>query len=318
MKRPDVIVPIQLGCCPDSPRCLLCNPPPDPVGPEKIEGLVAHYSDRAGPDDRIVAWFFGGAPPKDEQVAALHGLPFAIRVRPDLFSRADADRLIAAGCVAVELDVLSFDDEAVRGIGRSHRKRLVLEQAQSLAERGVRVGVVLSPGLPGTSAETCLADARQAAEIAHTARLHPVLVLRDAGLREPHMDGRYEPLSLGDAVTVCRRMLDLLEQAGVQVLRIGQQPGPDELGGRAVAGPQHSSFRELVESRRTLDSIQGMLVGIARGSRVAIRCAPADVGRVRGPRNQHVRTLRADHGLDEVQVRPDPELPRGRFEVEVS
>ena len=113
-------------------------------------------------------------------------------------------------------------------------------------------------------------------------------------------------------------MMDVLEAAGVAVIRVGQQPGPDELG-RAVAGPAHSSLRELVESRRALDQLQDLMADLPRTARVvAIRCAPADVGRVRGPRNQHVRTLRADHSLDELEVRPDPELPRGTYAVEVA
>lgn len=320
MSKPDVVVPVQLGCCPEPDRCLLCNPPPEAPGPEKVAALVAHYQGRAEPGDRVVVAFFGGPTPTDAHIAAVGGLPFRVRVRPDRLTRAEAARLVQAGCVGVELDALTFDDHALRAVKRSHRRAVVLEQIEGLAALGMDVGLVLAPGLPGTSLQTCLDDVALAIEHGvDTVRLHPVLVLEHAGLRDAHMDGRFVPLGLGDAVTACRAMMDALEAADIPVIRVGQQPGPDELGGRAVAGPMHSSLRELVEARRALDVLQLKLAALPDGATVVvIRCAPADVGRVRGPRNQHVRTLRADHALDEVQVRPDPALPRGEYAVEVA
>ena len=147
-----------------------------------------------------------------------------------------------------------------------------------------------------------------------TARIHPVLVLHGSGLREAHMDGMYTPLSQGEAVTVCRELLDVFAAAGVRVTRVGQQPGPDGIG-RAVAGPVHSSLRELVEARRTLDALRGLLDEARPRGHVVLRCAPADVSRTRGPYNQHVRTLRAEFSLDALSVKADPELPRGRWAV---
>ena len=192
--KPDVLVPVQLGCCPEPSRCLLCNPPPT-MPADKVEGLVARYRAQAAPGAHVVAHFFGGPPPTDAQVAALGGLPFRCRVRPDLLSRADADRLIAAGCTGIELDVLTFDDFALKAIQRRHRRAFVIDQARGLRAKGLAVGMVLAPGLPGTNLATCVEDAHRAAELADTVRLHPVLVLDRAGLREAHMDGRYLPLA---------------------------------------------------------------------------------------------------------------------------
>ncbi|MBX2798000.1 MAG: hypothetical protein KTR31_10035 [Myxococcales bacterium] len=306
------VVPIQLGCCHEPQRCLLCPPPPPPPTAELVSALVQHYQERSS---ELRAGFYGGPPPTDELLEALGGLPFVARVRPDLLSRADAKRLKEAGAIGIELDLLSLSDHALRQVRRPHRRRLVLEQLEGLRAMGLRTGAVLAPGLPGTDHEGMLADATELARQVDFARLHPVLVLADSGLREVHMDGRYRPLDLGAAITICRALLDLLEGAGVTVIRIGQNPGPDGLG-RAVGGPRHSALRQLVEARRTLDTLQSRLSGIAAGSRVAIRCHPADETRTRGPYNQHIRTLRAQHSLARLKVRPDPDLKRGEFVLE--
>lgn len=311
-----VIAPVVLGCCPDTPRCKLCNPPPPAPEPETVSALLAHYqSERARPEDEVLVGFFGGAPPDDRLLDAIDGAPFAARVRPDLLSRADADRLVRRGLQAVELDALTFDDLVLRSIDRRYRSALVREQIAGLRALGLKVGVVLAPGLPNTDFAGAMQDAHLAADLVDFARLHPVLVLDRAGLREAHLDGRYQPLDLGEAVTVCRAMLEVLEPAGVEVIRVGQQPRPDGLG-RAVAGPAHPSLRELVEARRSLDQIRAGLDERAAGTHIVIRCAPADEARTRGPRNDNLRALRAEFSLASLRITSDPSLSRGEWHID--
>lgn len=262
----------------------------------------------------MVAGFYGGRPPTDDELAA-SGLPAHVRVRPDLLDREEAQRLRRAGVTRVELDALSFDDRILRRAGRNYRGALVEEICEGLAELGFEVGIALAPGLLGSSPETCVEDAHRAARLVDTARLHPILVFEGSGLRELHMRQLYRPLSVEEAVAVCREMADILEEAGVVVLRIGQQPEPDGLG-KAVAGPRHPSLRQLVEAARTLTTLHELLASQALPARVAIRCAPEDETRARGPLNAHIRELRAVHGLAELQIVRDPTLSRGSFRVE--
>jgi hypothetical protein len=308
------IVPMQLGCCPASPRCALCGPA-DPVQPDVIEALVQAYAPRATEASPLQVAFFGGRPPTVDDVAAISGLPYRVRVRPDLLDRAGARRLADTGCIHVELDALSFHNEPVRAVGRTHGATLVNEMRAGLKALGMQVGVVLAPGLPGSSHEQSVADAEEAADF-DTARLHPVLVLKGSGLHRAQMDGAYTPLTLSQAVTTCRAMLDVLESHHVNVLRVGRSPGPDGLG-QAIGGPRHSSLRELVEARRTLDRLLLQAEPLPPDSHVVVSCAPADETRTRGPRNQHVRTLRARGGFASVHVVVDASLRRGESHVAV-
>ena len=314
MTRP-MIAAVPMGCCPDSPRCLLCGPSPARLDRGAVEALVAHtQAERAKAHQPVWIGFYGGPAPSNELLAGAGGRPVLVRVRPDLLTRAGAQRLVDAGVVAIELDVLTLHTESLREVGRTYRRALVLEQLEGLRALGVEVGVVVAPGLPASSFERTVDDARTLAPLVDTARIHPVLVLHDSGLRDAHMDGTYTPLTQGEAVTACRAVLDIFTEAGVRVTRIGQQPGPDGLG-RAVAGPVHPSLRELVEARRTLDALRGLLDEARPRGHVVLWCAPADVSRTRGPYNQHVRTLRAEFSLDALSVQADPALPRGRWSV---
>jgi hypothetical protein len=303
---------VQLGCCVEKHRCRLCNPAPRSPLPETVAALI-EATERDSGRPSIVA-FFGGAPPSDALLDAIGDRPFLVRVRPDLLSRATARGLLDRGVRAIELDTLSFDDQATRVVRRRHKARISLEIAHWLADTPIRSGVVLAPGLPGTSFDTCLQDAALAAEHFDTARLHPVLVLDQADLRESHADGTYEPLTLGAAVTVCRAMADVLGGGGCEVIRIGAQPGPDELG-RAVAGPRHSALGQLVAARRALDGARAALSQTRRGDRILLHCARAEETATRGPLNRNIRTLRAEFSLDELRVAPDEALPRGQWNV---
>ena len=111
------------------------------------------------------------------------------------------------------------------------------------------------------------------------------------------------------------RVLSVRSGSGAH--RIGLQPGPDGLG-RAVAGPRHSSLRELVEARRVHDRLDERLAQLPAGSHVVVRCAPADETRTRGAMNGNVRALRAAHSLAELRIVADPELPRGTLAVDTS
>jgi hypothetical protein len=281
--------------------------------------LIHHYQASRDVEDSgpVEVRFFGGDPPTDEQIQACNGLPFTARVRPDRLTRAQADRLRLAGATCIELDVWTFDDAALRAADRRYRSALVKEMAQGLSAQGLNVGIVLCPGLPNSSYETCIEDAKITVGLADTCRIHPTLVFRDSRLREKHEMALFEPLALGETVTVCAEMTDILEEGGVLVIRIGMQPGPDELG-VAVAGPKHSSLRQLVESRRTLKILDTLFSkSVAPGGKAVITCHPRDETRTRGPFNQHIRTLRSKYKLREVFVRVTSSFERGQWSVEV-
>jgi len=278
--------------------------------------MVEHYrTERARSQDQLSVAFFGGLPPTDAMLDAIGGLPFTVRIRPDLLTRARAAELVDRGLSGIELDVGTFDDFALRWCGRPYTSGRVIEMATSLRERGLRVGAVLTPGLPGTDFETACRDAEIAAQHVQTARLQPALVLSGSRLQQMYEQGRYTPLTTEVAVETCRQMMEVLEAAGVRVIRVGAQPGPDGMG-RLIAGPYHPSLRELVESKRAQDAIRRQIAQIEDAKAILIRCAPADETRARGPANANLRVFRVEFGLEQVVVQADPGLTRGEWAVE--
>ena len=301
-------LPVRLGCCREGRRCRMCAPPPPSPDAEVLRALL----EQEPLDVRV--HFFGGPPPSDALLDACRGRRVHVRVRPDRLDQEEAGRLLDAGVVGIELDALTFHTPALREIRRAYAGPRVQTMIEGLRQADVEIGLVLAIGLPGQRHEDSVRDAELARTV-DTVRLHPALVLRDSGLWDAHLAERYTPLSIAQAVTTTAAMLDVLEPAGVRVIRVGQQPGPDELG-RAMAGPAHPSFRELVESRRALGRLRAISPLLAPTGTVTIRCHPSDQARARGPLNHNLRALRAELGVDEVRVLPDPSLPRGHYDLE--
>ncbi len=313
--RAIAVAPVVFGCCPGTPRCVLCAPAPALPSPDTVAALLAATRrDRADP---VTVGFFGGPPPSDDLLDAIGDAPFTVRVRPDLLEPKRARALADRGCVGIEVDALSFDDQALKACRRPYRAPRVLRMLDALAALPLRLGLVLAPGLPHASSTSAIRDAHIAAPLVRAVRIHPVLVFRGSQLHDNHAAGLFEPMTLNEAVATCRAMVDVFDAAGVEVVRIGVQSLSDGLG-EAVAGPRHPSLRELVEAHRALDHLTTHIRDDHRGRSVVVFCAPCDETRARGPLNCNVRDLRARHGLTDLRIVPDPDLTRGLFRVEVA
>ena len=75
-----------------------------------------------------------------------------------------------------------------------------------------------------------------------------------------YLTGKYKPQSVDEAVNLAKQLLLKFEKNNITVIRVGLQ-STDEISenGSVVAGPVHSSFRELVESSIYYDIICGKL-----------------------------------------------------------
>lgn len=73
--------------------------------------------------------------------------------------------------------------------------------------------------------------------------------MKDTYLEVLYNKGMYKPLTLDEAVDICKDIYKMFIKNDIYVLRIGLQVSEDfTLGKNVVAGPFHPAFRELVES----------------------------------------------------------------------
>jgi histone acetyltransferase (RNA polymerase elongator complex component) len=329
-----LIIPIFImhrGC---PHRCIFCNqhktagPYPDDISEAFFRRTVSSHLQhiRKEPDQVQIA-FYGGnftGMTKHEQLRLLeYAKPFletgkvhALRIstRPDYIDPERLDFLKRCGVRIVEIGAQSFSDDVLREAGRGHTAGDVEAAVRLLQAQGFQVAVHLMAGLPGDDAERFAYTVdRVIALKPQMVRIHPTLVFMDTALEQAYRSGRYQPLTLDEAVNLCKSAVSRLNEAGIPVIRIGLQMTPEmERSGTVVAGPCHPAFRLIVESSIFLDRAGALLSSGAYRSRdVVFSVCQKQQSAFRGLKNSNIKALQSRFGLAGIRVLADPELPAG-------
>jgi len=331
------IVPIVIPHGPCGPGCPLCPPDASDTDelmptPADIPAAMLRYCASEPAGTPIVLAFYGAplpALPHDVRAPLLDAAERQVRSGQAAWIRLSCDpgRLLRAplgewrvrGVRSVEVTLPSAEHRVMREWGID-RYPVLLREAMSKAKYAMaEVGIQLMPGLPGDSHEGAQRTARFVASLQPSyVRLLPALALQGTRLETWWRDGRWDPMTLEQAVQTCSAMLRIFRDAGIPVARIGLQPQFDLVRGPLVLdGPYHPSLRQLVESRLFRRSIFEQAGRHPFRNEVQVRFHPADESYVRGPMNRTVNELRKRLRFSDVVLLPDPEVERGRPVVEV-
>jgi histone acetyltransferase (RNA polymerase elongator complex component) len=326
------IIPIfvpHMGC---PHRCVFCNQTsitgadPYPFREAITERLRNHLRSQPKRGGRKEVAFYGGSFTGMEKAVQVYflstvqpfieeGLIDSVRIstRPDYADPQTLDLLKEHGVMTVELGVQSMVDEVLRRSRRGHTADDARRAAKLLQGHGLEMGIQIMIGLPGD-------DTRRNAETVdrvillnpHFVRIYPTLVLKGTLLEEWYRSGRYIPLSLEEAVDLCKRAFLKFSRAGIPVIRLGLQSSPElETEDCVVAGPYHPAFGHLVESSLFYD-MASHLMGRMRGSQVfRAKVSPADLSNIRGQKNGNLDQLSKQFNLKHIHIEVDEQQPRG-------
>jgi histone acetyltransferase (RNA polymerase elongator complex component) len=233
-----------------------------------------------------------------------------LSTRPDAVDSRSAEFLAGMGVETVELGVQSMDDEVLALSGRGHDAAHTADAIRVLKRAGMAVGVQLMPGLPGDTTGKALASLDAVLRLSPDfLRIYPTLVIAGTRLETLYQSGAYTPLSLADAVSLCKAMLHMTLAERVRVVRIGLQPTAEmDAGGVIIAGPYHPAFRQLVEAALCYDLLSRLTRGMTAASPLTVFCAPSRVSDLTGQRRENIKRLAREHGVRIASVRGDPAM----------
>lgn len=300
--------------------------------PQEIQAKVAEYR-ATSPGREFEAAFFGGtftALPVEDQsylLSALQPLLAAgalnsirLSTRPDAIDPDTVLFLKSMGVQTVELGVQSMDDEVLALSGRGHSAADVERALLLLQEAEMAVGLQLMPGLPGDSERRSQESLERVLALNPSfLRIYPTLVIAGTALADMYLAGRYQPQTLDQAVSLCKRMLIAAMRASVPVIRLGLQPTAElESPGTILAGPFHPAFGQLVESELCFDLMAALAAEVPRGSEVAFFAPSGRISDVVGQKRRNVVRLQSGSKVKVVAVREDPTLGRAQIAMEWS
>ncbi|MDO5414674.1 MAG: radical SAM protein [Bacillota bacterium] len=270
--------------CPND--CVFCNQKAitartADVSPEDVKNLIERYLptlENRGLETIEVA-FFGGSftgIPMEEQSAFLavakeykdRGLIHKIHMstRPDYINEDILDNLKKYDADIIELGVQSFDPQVLAASNRGHEADDVYKACDLIKRYGFELGIQLMIGLPEDSLEKCIYSANEAVKIGPSiARLYPTIVLNDTELLEMYRRGEYDPLTTEEAVAITKEMYKILDDAGINIIRVGLK-STDLIteGGEIQGHTYHPAFRQLVEGEIAREQLEDQLQALLK------------------------------------------------------
>jgi histone acetyltransferase (RNA polymerase elongator complex component) len=228
-----------------------------------------------------------------------------LSTRPDAIDDAVVARLRRYGVQTVELGAQSMVDEVLYQSGRGHTAQDTVQAVGQLKKAGFSCVLQMMTGLPGSNEERDVETARRIIALAPDGvRIYPTVIVKDTPLEELWRAGRYQEHTVEEAVQTCVRILPMMEQAGIPIIRLGLNPTQELSGGAAVGGAYHPAFGELVRAELLRRQAAALLEGVSQGSRVVLGVAPERVSPMIGQHRQNILRLTAQFGLRSLTVRP--------------
>ncbi|MEW6381581.1 MAG: radical SAM protein [bacterium] len=237
-----------------------------------------------------------------------------ISTRPDYISGDGLQFLADHGVRTIEIGVQSMDEDVLRKAGRPYSGDQVAGAVGLLHQHRFTIGLHLMVGLPGESRESLYDTVERVIRLSpHFVRIHPTLVIKDTELERMYRRGSYTPLTLEEAVGICKELSLRLTGSGIDVARIGLQSVPGMLNaGIVVAGPFHPALGELVTSSIAFDRMQELLARHdGQGRRLVIMVPERELSIFIGHNRQNLNRLQQDCRCRQIRIQPDRSLEPG-------
>ena len=334
------IIPIfvpHLGCPND---CVFCNQKSisgqtKQVTKEDVKNIIEEHLKYIKKDSKVEVAFFGGSftgieeAKQEELLSAAYEYikqkkvdSIRISTRPDYIDKKILKRLKKYKVKTIELGVQSANDYILKKAGRGHTFEDVVKASKLIRWYGFELGHQMMVGLPESTTVDEINTAKQLIKLKpKMVRIYPVLVIKNTKLEKDYNEGKYKPLTVTQAVEVCKELVKLFVKKHIEVIRI--QPtdtitNPDNDKSEVVAGPFHPAFRQLVESGMWYDVIVEKIKQLnTKVKEVVVTVNPADVNNVIGQRKDNINNLRDVYDVNLI-VKADEKIKQGKSKIEIT
>ncbi len=336
------IIPIfvpHLGCPND---CIFCNQKSisgqkNSMTKEEAKKIIdTHLESIKEKEAEVEIAFFGGsftAIEADKQEELLQvayeyikkGKVSSIRIstRPDCINKEVLKRLKKYKVKTIELGVQSANNYILKRTNRGHTFEDVKKASKMIRWHGFTLGHQMMVGLPESTRIDEINTAKALIKLKpKMIRIYPVLVVKNTKLEQEFKEGKYEPLSLVQAVEICKELVNMFTKKKIDVIRIGLQNTeeislPESENSEVVAGPYHPAFRQLVESGLWYDAIVGKIKKLnVKVKEVEVTVNPIDINNVIGHKKENIIKLKNTYDVDLI-LKQDNKIKQGNSKIEV-
>lgn len=233
-----------------------------------------------------------------------------LSTRPDAIDEHILDMLEHFGVNSIELGVQSMDDEVLRKANRGHDSKSVIDASSLIKKRNFVLGHQIMVGLPGDNEERLMVTAEKIIRLKpEIIRIYPVLVIENTELENMYKIGKYEPVSVEEALRLSKILYKKFTRENINVIRIGLQNSKEiDPSASVVSGPFHEAFGELVLSEIFRDKIEEEIVNFDFPQKnIEIRANKSDISKISGHRKSNKTYFKKKYSLD-LKIIPDSDV----------
>jgi radical SAM enzyme (TIGR01210 family) len=337
------IIPIfvpQLGCPND---CIFCNQKSisgqkKMITKEEVKNIIDYYLENFREKDASVeVAFYGGSftgidLEKQEELLEVayeyikNKKIESIRVstRPDYIDKQRLKLLKKYKVKTIELGVQSANDYILKRSNRGHSFQDVKKASRMIRWSGFTLGHQMMVGLPESTRIDEINTAKELIKLKpKMIRIYPVLVIKNTRLAKEYQEGLYTPLTVTQAVEICKELVKIFYKKKVDVIRVGLQntdeiTDPNDPNSEVLAGPYHPAFRQLVESNIWYDTIVEKIKKLnVKVKEVEVTVNPIDANNVIGHKKENVEKLKEFYNVS-LKVKQDESIKQGKNIIKIT
>ncbi len=287
-KESQYTIPIfipHLGC---RNECVFCNQrkisgsiKQEPV--DNVENIIEKHLKyfRNIKDKKIEIAFFGGSftginiKRQVEYLEAANkyiksGKVDSIRIstRPDYISVNILKLMKKYNVKTIELGVQSLDNNVLIASKRGHLKKDVIRASKLIKLFGINLGHQIMLGLPESTANIELYTIDEVIKLKPTQlRIYPVYVIEPSELYDMYLDGRYNPLTLDEAINRTYSIVKKCQETNIKIIRIGLQSTEIITSKNdSIVGPVCDNFGEYVIAKIVKEKVEEEIGKITLGN----------------------------------------------------
>ncbi len=307
-------------------QCAFCNQSiitkknSQKVDEASVHGSISEYLPYKGNRKKVELAFFGGnflgLPQKEiirllgigqryVQEGIIEGTRFS--TRPDTINKEILDMIHPFAISTIELGVQSMNPDVLMESKRGHTPEDSIRAIELLKKEECKLGVQVMAGLPGDNESSLIESTRKLALFEPDfARIYPLMVLKGSQVEKWYQQGAYVPLTLDESIILVKKMYNIFENAGVDVIRMGLQASDfmeDE--SKVIAGPWHPAFGHLVFSSMMYDQACKKIdqhMELVKSGSVILKVHPRSESRLRGNKNENIRKLQKQYPEMDVSI----------------
>lgn len=226
-----------------------------------------------------------------------------LSTRPDFIDEHKLSILKKYGVTDIELGVQSMSETVLKACKRGHSASISEKSGRMIVENGFNYVGQMMIALPESTLEDELRTAKSIIDSgAKFARIYPTVVIENTELHEMYLKGEYTVLELDETVERAARVLELFEENGVKVLRIGLQSSEEMEKNPFFV----SAFGELAWGRLFYRRMSKLLE-TTKEKNVSFVVGEGYVSKAVGQRRENVKRLEEKYGV-RIKVKPSKTL----------